>query len=188
MVLCSPVVISPAAEVTQDSQSSSVAGRYCLSERQKPAAAMGSLACVKQPLLLIQGAKQRQQRGALKPLRFHSQDAMACSSQPCLCLWKSVPVLSGGWCLQICSGLLFFDFMKVRKHTRKKRMHTRKKRIHTTKKGSEQVYSEEIFCLGAHRRFWKGWECQQTMNANLKASLVAFCVSGACSAPPHPHG
>lgn len=163
----------------QDSQSSSVAGRYCLSERQKPAAAMGSLACVKQPLLLTRGGKQRQQQRALKPLRFHSQDAMAFSSQPCLFLWKSVPVPSGGWCLQIGLGFLW-----LHKSQEAPKVYT----FHTTKKGQEQVYSEEIFCLKAHRWFWKGWKSQLTMNANLKASLVAFCASGACSAPPHPPG
>lgn len=91
--------------------------------------------CETTKLFLTRGGKQRQQQGALKPLRFHSQDAMASSSQPCLFLWKSVPIPSGGWCLQIGLGLLW-----LHKSQETPKVYT----FHTTKKGQEEIFRGNI--------------------------------------------
>lgn len=120
---------------------------------------MGSLAWVRQPLSWLREWSKGSSR---EP--FHSQHAMASGSQPCPCLWKSVAVLSGRWCLQVCLGLLWLHW---RQET------TKVCNFHTIKIGTEHTFTEKIFCLGAHRWFWERLKSQQITNASLKASLVA---------------
>lgn len=105
-------------------------------------------------------ADSGQQQGTLKPLRFQSQDTMAFVSQPC-----RVPLKTSTCPLnRMASPNLLRTLLWLHRSQDTAKVCT----FLTTKKGTEQVCSDEIFCLGAHKWSWKGWGSWQTINANLK--------------------